>query len=251
VTTLDTRYNAPSKMEIGNADITNYHMNNYGNVNLERGFELSANTVFAQVADKLGAARLVAGAEKLGFNQPLNTDFDVVTSLMPDADEMTDWETAWAGIGQPVGQHESPAGPQTTVLQMAMVASAVANDGLLMTPHITSKITSPEGALVQATPNREFGQVIKPEVIPDMDTAMEGVVKSGTATATQIKGYTIRGKTGTAQTSNPVEDSWFIGWIELNGENYVVAVLLEQQPSGSAVPKAKGVFEKLIEIYGP
>lgn len=44
---------------------------------------------------------------------------------------MTTWETAWAACGQPVGEHASPAGPQATVLQMAMVASAIANNGVL------------------------------------------------------------------------------------------------------------------------
>ncbi|MCL2883029.1 MAG: FtsW/RodA/SpoVE family cell cycle protein, partial [Coriobacteriia bacterium] len=115
VTTLDTRYDAPSELEIGNAEVTNYHMNNYGNVTLERGFELSANTVFAQVADQIGAQRLVAGAENLGFNKRLNTDFSAAVSLMPDPSEMTEWETAWAGVGQPVGEHKSPPGPQATV----------------------------------------------------------------------------------------------------------------------------------------
>jgi len=250
VTTLDTHYDAPSKLEIGNAEVTNYHMNNYGNVTLERGFELSANTVFAQVADQIGAQRLVAGAENLGFNKPLNTDFSAAVSLMPDPAQMTEWETAWAGVGQPVGEHSSPPGPQATVIQMAMVASAVANNGTLMVPHLTSYVTSAEGKVLSQTANQSLGQVITPDVVAQMHTAMEGVVQSGTATATKISGYTICGKTGTAQTSNPVENSWFIGWIELNGENYVVAVLLEQQPSGSAVPKAKGIFEELIKDYG-
>ena len=53
---------------------------------------------------------------------------------MPDPDEMTTWETAWAGVGQPVGEHESPPGPQATVMQMALVAAGIANDGVVMRP---------------------------------------------------------------------------------------------------------------------
>ena len=51
---------------------------------------------------------------------------------MADPSEMTEWETAWAAAGEPVNpmNHESPAGPQATVLQMAMVGSAIANDGV-------------------------------------------------------------------------------------------------------------------------
>ena len=52
-------------------------------------------------------------------------------SLMPDPNEMTEWETAWAAAGEPVGEHASPAGPQATVLQMALVGCAIANNGTI------------------------------------------------------------------------------------------------------------------------
>ena len=60
---------------------------------------------------------------------------------MPDAAEMTEWETAWAGAGQPVGSHESPAGPQTTVMQNAVIAAAIANGGQVMEPYVVEAIT--------------------------------------------------------------------------------------------------------------
>ena len=64
---------------------------------------------------------------------------------MPDPAEMTTWETAWAGVGQPVGEHESPAGPQATVLQMALVAAGIANDGVVMAPHVVGLVRDPDG----------------------------------------------------------------------------------------------------------
>ena len=78
--------------------------------------------------------RLLPSANEYGFNQDIGLEIPLATSLMPDPAEMTEWETAWAACGQPVGEHESPAGPQATVLQMAMVMSAVANDGVLQKP---------------------------------------------------------------------------------------------------------------------
>ncbi|MCL1879377.1 MAG: FtsW/RodA/SpoVE family cell cycle protein [Actinomycetia bacterium] len=251
VTSLEDYYDAPPRLSVGNADITNYHLNDYGNVSLLRGYELSSNTVFAQLAEQLGAERLVAGAERFGFNQPLQSDFDVAMSLMPKPAEMTDWETAWAGIGQPVGEHPSPAGPQVTVVQMAMVAATIANDGLMMKPHVTSSITSPEGKILQATPNEAIGQVLNQPVVNEMQMAMQGVVEAGTATATKIPGYTVRGKTGTAETGRPTQDSWFTGWVEVGGRKIVVAIVLEQQATtGAAVPQARQIFTAAIDAYG-
>ena len=251
IASLDRSYDAPPRITIGGADITNFHLNDYGNVSLRRAFELSSNTVFAQVAEQLGASRLVSEASGFGFNQKLQTDFDVAMSLMPNPDEMTAWETAWAGIGQPVGEHKSPAGPQATVLQMAMVASALANDGVLMRPYLVDRVTSSQGFLVQQNNPGSLGRVLSPDVAAQMQTACAGVVSQGTGTAAWIDGYTVRGKTGTAQTSNRLEDSWFIGWVEIGDQRYVVAIVQEQQPTGEAVPYAREILETVIEVYGP
>ena len=64
---------------------------------------------------------------------------------MPDPNEMTEWETAWASAGEPVGEHESPAGPQATVLQMALVGCAIANDGVIMQPYLVDSVYNAEG----------------------------------------------------------------------------------------------------------
>jgi peptidoglycan glycosyltransferase len=250
VATLDSGYDAPARISIGGADITNFHLNDYGHVTLRQAYALSSNTVFAQVSNQLGPTRLVQAAERFGFNSRLETDFDVNVSLMPNASEMTAWETAWAGVGQPVGDHRSPAGPQVTVVQMALVAAATANDGVMMQPHLVSQVTSSEGFSLSVSSPHSLGRVMNTAVARDMREAMRLVVTGGTATATDIRGYDVYGKTGTAQTANPVEDSWFTGWIEIDGECYVVAMVLEQQPTGSAVPRARGIFEALISIYG-
>jgi len=250
VAALNSEYDAPPRIEIGGADVTNFHLNDYGRVSFRRAFELSSNTVFGQVADQLGPYRLVRSAESLGFNRQLNTDFNVEMSLMPDPAQMTEWETAWAGVGQPVGQHSSPPGPQVTVVQMAMVAATVANDGVMMQPYVISHVTSPEGFLVSEGRQVTLGHVISPSVASAMREAMRGVVTQGTATATDIPGFDVYGKTGTAQTANVLEDSWFIGWIEIDGECYVVAMVFEQQVTGFAVPYAREVFQAVIREYG-
>jgi peptidoglycan glycosyltransferase len=247
--TLDTTFDSPGSIEIGNATITNFDSYAYGEISLLKAFELSSNTVFAQVADQVGAERLCEVADKFGFNRTLETDFDVAQSLMPQPREMTQWETAWAGVGQPVGEHESPAGPQATVLQMGMVAAAIANDGMLMKPHVLDQVVSAQGERLYTSSPSGIGEAIPAPVAKRVQEAMAGVVAQGTGTAAQISGYTVYGKTGTAQTDNEQDDSWFVGYVEVNGRTVVVAIVLEQAPGGAATPKARDILQAAIEAY--
>jgi peptidoglycan glycosyltransferase len=252
--TLDSAYDSPGSIEIGNAPITNFGGYAYGNVSLLKGFEVSSNTVFAQVADDIGATQLCTVAGRFGFNQELDTDFNVTASLMPNPTEMTKWETAWAGVGQPVGEqgtgHKSPAGPQATVLQMAMVGAGIANDGVVMTPHVLDRVVSAQGTTVQTGAANRLGEAVSSSVAAKVQQAMEGVVREGTGTAAQISGYTVRGKTGTAETANERDNSWFVGYVEVGGRSVVVAIVLEQTDGGAATPKARDILRAAIEAYG-
>ncbi|MDR0350932.1 MAG: peptidoglycan glycosyltransferase, partial [Coriobacteriales bacterium] len=189
-------------------------------------------------------------AERFGFGRNLDTDFATTRSIMPNPSEMTQWETAWAGVGQPVGEHESLAGPQASVLQMAMVASAVANNGVLMKPHVLDRVLSPQGELVRESGPSSLGEVLSPDVAAKMQEAMAGVVEAGTGTAAQIAGYTVRGKTGTAQTNRPQDDSWFIGYVEIGERRVVVAIVIREAPGGAATPKARDILQSAVAAYG-
>ncbi|MDR2196556.1 MAG: FtsW/RodA/SpoVE family cell cycle protein [Coriobacteriales bacterium] len=247
---LSSTFDAPGSLEVGGAEVTNFDGTSYGTLSLLSAYELSSNTVFAQVAEQTGARSLVEVAERFGFGQDMDTDFELVTSLMPDPKEMTAWELAWAGVGQPVGQHESPAGPQATVLEMALVGAAVANEGVIMKPYLVERVVSAEGLTVSTTLPERFGEAMTPAVARELATAMEGVVTEGTGTAAQVPGYLVRGKTGTAQGAGEADDSWFVGSIEIGGEAYVVAIVLEQAPGGAATPQARSIFQTLTEVYG-
>ncbi|NLG10094.1 MAG: FtsW/RodA/SpoVE family cell cycle protein [Coriobacteriaceae bacterium] len=243
---LDDEYSAPGSIEIGNAKITNFNEEDLGQITLKRAFELSSNTVFAQVADTIGAQNLVKASEGFGFNKHVGMDFSAVNSLMPDPAQMTDWETAWSGVGQPVGEHSSPAGPQTTVLQMAMVGAAFANEGTIMSPYVVDRLISASGAVLSTTSPSTFAAAVSPSVAKEVNSALAGVVNSGTGTAAQISGYNVVGKTGTAQTNNEQDDSWFMGYVTIGDKNVVVAIVIEQTDGGAATPKARQIFEAAI-----
>lgn len=231
IATLDSTYDSPGTIDIGGGQISTINETDYGTISLVRAFAVSSNTVFAQIGTEIGSETLVSGAETFGFNSTIDTDFGITTSLMPDPDEMTLWETAWAAVGQPVGEHESPAGPQATVVQMAMVAAAMANDGQIMTPYVVDHISSPEGAIITSTSPSVYAQVVSAETAEQVSQAMAQVVSSGTGTAAQVSGAEVVGKTGTAQTSVEDDNSWFIGTATANGQSVTIAIVVEDSTS--------------------
>lgn len=148
--TLDTIYDSPGRMEIGGADVVSIGERGHGKISLAKAFALSSNTVFGQVADGLGAEKLVATARAFGYGQQLGLDFTTAASVMPNPEEMTEWELAWAGAGQPVGQGHTP-GPQATVMQNALMAATIANNGIAMNPYVVSQILAPDGTVLKTT----------------------------------------------------------------------------------------------------
>ena len=253
VATESTQYDSPSTLDIGGGKVTNFNNSSYGTITLQRATELSANTVFAQLGDQIGADGLVSSSEKFGFNNALNFDLPLAKSLMPDPNEMTEWETAWAAAGEPVGEHASPAGPQATVLQMALVGCAIANNGTIMQPYLVDSVNNSDGKnSYRATPST-MSNVCSSSVAKRVRTVLEGVVNNGTGKAAAISGVQIAGKTGTAETGKEKDDRWFVGMGPSDDCSVVVAVVLEEAGeslSGGAAGRAQGVLRAALEVQG-
>ena len=248
--TLDTTYEAPAEMTIGNASVTNVNDNEYGTITLREAFAVSANTVFGQVAAQEGADTLVKYAKAFGFGSTLGQDFSCVSSLMPNPSEMTEWETAWAGCGQPVGEHESPAGPQATIMQLAVIASAIANGGVAMNPYVVDHTLSPEGVIVSTTTPRSLGQAINKSTAEQVGEAMLEVTTSGTGTASDVAGVRVAGKTGTAETGTSI-NSLFIGYAPYDRPTLAIAVCIEgngENVSGVATRIAGQVLAQALAV---
>ncbi len=240
-------FESPDVMDIGNAPVTNFHKTDYGTITLERATEVSSNTVFGQLGTMIGSDRLVEASKKFMFLKTINFDLPVTTSLMPEPDEMTEWETAWAAAGQPVGEHNSPAGPQATVLQMALMGCAIANDGTMMKPYLVSSVHNADGvSSYEATPSK-LASPINASTAARVRAVLEGVVKNGTGTKAAIDGIQVAGKTGTAEHAAG-DDSWFVGMAPSENCDVVVAIVLEK--GKDAAEHARGVFETALTVRG-
>lgn len=246
ITNLDTPIEAPSKITIGNADITNNKNQDFGTLKVKDAFSVSSNTAFAQLANKVGAHKLVSYAKAFGYNTSLALDFSALVSVMPDPQEMSEWETAWAGCGQPVGSHASPAGPQSTVLQNAVVASTIANNGVAMSPYVIDHLLTSEGVSTTKTTPRIFQQAISPQTASQLKEAMLQVVEQGTGTSARIRGVKVAGKTGTAEVGAGITNSLFIGFAPYDQPTVAIAVCLEGSSTQDVHGKAAAIAGKVL-----
>lgn len=224
---LDSTFDSPGRMEIGGADVVSVNEQAHGTITLDRAFAVSSNTVFGQVAEQLGAERMVAVAQAFGYGQDLGTDFTTAASIMPNPEDMSVWELAWAGAGQPVGQGHTP-GPQTTVMQNAVVAATIANNGIAMNPHVVGQILAPDGTVIKTTRERSLGQAVSSGTAAQVKEAMLDVVQRGSGVAANIAGVKVAGKTGTAETNSTTPNSTFIGFAPYDTPTLAISLVLEQ-----------------------
>jgi cell division protein FtsI/penicillin-binding protein 2 len=249
IASADTTFTAPARIEIGGAPITNFRGGSFGSVNLRRATTSSINTVYAQLSDELGPQRLVRQSERFGFNNDLGYELPVRNSLMPNPREMTRWETAWAGVGQPVGEHESPPGPQATVMQMALVAAGIANDGEVMRPYVIEGVVDDAGLSGTNTTPRRLATATDAATAAQVTALMVETVRAGSGTRAAISGVQVAGKTGTAEVGRGrPTDAWFIAFAPADNPTVALAVRLEGAGTGgnAAAPVARTVLEAAL-----
>lgn len=246
VATLDSVYESPASIEVDGGVVTNADDADYGTLDLRTAFAYSSNTVFGQLAVQVGAQALVSTAQGFGYDRSLGTGFSALPSLMPDAAEMTTWETAWVGAGQPVGQHDSPSGPQATVMQSAVMVAAIANGGEVMEPYLVAQVASPDGTALSTTMPHSLGQAVSAQTAAQVADAMHTAVTMGTGSAALAGGADVAGKTGTAETGRDNPNTWFVGFAPYEDPQVAVAVVIENDAEHTATTIAGDVLQAAL-----
>ena len=216
--------------------------------NLPEALRVSCNTAFAQLGMDMGAEQLAGGAGDFGFRQepPIDLPF-AAASNFPEASAFS---RDLPGLAKSaIGQQDVSATP----LQMAMVAAAIANDGVIMTPHVMAEIRNDEGEVIQTYEPKEWQRAVSSSVAGVVRDMMVQVVERGTGTAARLPGIQVAGKTGTAQTGLDTNHVWFISFAPANDPQIAVAVMLENLPvaseatgGGLAAPIARAVIQSAL-----
>lgn len=207
---------------------------------LEFALEQSCNTPFAQIALELGEEAIQDQAAKFGFGEALQIPTQVVASDFPS--DLADTELAQSAIGQ--------FDTRVTPLQMAMVASAIANDGQQMKPQLIKSIRAADLELIESPEPEVLRQSVSQETADQLTDWMVNVVDNGTATAAQVPGVQVAGKTGTAEVTETGDNAWFTGFAPADNPQVALSIVMENVdiPTGQQLtsPSAKRLIEAVL-----
>ena len=247
VNVVDQSFSCSGEWEYEGGRIVCINHTAHGTVNLKAAFKRSCNVTFGKLAYQLGLDRLRQTAERFGFNENFKFgDFVIYNSAFPtEVGNMNG--LVWAGIGQ--GE------VLVTPLHMAMISGAIANKGVMMKPWLIEKIANSMGTTTATGAPVAYRQVLSESVAGKIAEYMYETVQSGTATRAAIRGYTVCGKTGSAEVSDDktVEtNAWFTGFIYDDAHPYAIAVVIEGGGAGARMPSelAAKALKKAIELVG-
>ena len=246
--------NGRSPVMISGVPLSNDNNQDFGPIDLTTALTYSVNTVWAQVGESLGRATMTRYMRRFGFySKPpldyppneLNTSRPYSSTGRPYPPASPNEDIGRIAIGQ--------GGLLVTPLQMAMVASAVANGGKLMEPRLTARVVDPDGRNVETIKPIVQSQVMKPSTAQAVAQMMKKVVDEGTGTPAQLGGIPFAGKTGTASigvAGSDLTQPWFIGFAPIQNPKIAIAVTVEQTQGGFggtvAAPIAKAVVQTLL-----
>jgi peptidoglycan glycosyltransferase len=210
--------------------LKNFENENCGGtqITLIQALTVSCNTAFGGLGETLGQDALKKEADAFGFDSTFTVPMKSATSVFPS--DLNAAETIQSAIGQ--------YDVRSTPLQMAMVAAAIANGGVLMKPYLVQELIAPDLAVIDSTKPTEVRQAVTPEVAAELTQMMESVVNNGTGTPAKIAGVQVAGKTGTAENApgQPAHD-WFVSFAPASKPKIAVAVIVE---NGGGVNDATG-----------
>jgi penicillin-binding protein A len=216
--------------------------------------EASCNIWYALAGLRTGGGGLTATAAELGFGSPIPFDLPTAISRVTSGKGgapggfVDDVELASASFGQ--GQ------TFVTPLQMALVAATVANDGVLMRPHLVTALTGTGPGARSIDPEvwrRVIGTDDAQAIQVAMQRAVEGPIGRLFTAGAKVAGVPTAGKSGTAELGGSGEPhSWFIGFAPVENPRVAIAVLVEQGGRGGerAAPLAGALLTTYFELYG-
>lgn len=233
-------YSCNGKMQVGEETIRCYHGHSHGTQNLSEAFANSCNGAFATIGLTLDMKKFQTLCNRLLFNQELPVEFTYRKSSFVLNGASTKVEIMQTSFGQ----GETLVSP----VHMALIMSAIANDGTLMKPYVLAKVEDYNGNTEHTFGSEAYAALFSKEETEVLLPYLRGVVTNGTGRALNVDTYAAYGKTGSAEYGNEKGKShaWFAGFAEKDGKKLVVSILVEDGGSSSetAVPIAKTLFDE-------
>jgi cell division protein FtsI (penicillin-binding protein 3) len=205
----------------------------------------SSNIGTSEIAQGVGEQRLLNQVKNLGFGEPTGLSFPGESpGLLATAAQ---WEPT-DYVSLPIGQVDA-----VSALQVLDAYNTVANGGVFVAPKLVQATVSPSGALTPTAPSATH-EVVSPSVNSELTSMLDQVVNVGTGTSAAIPGYTVAGKTGTAQIPSTNKDSYvpgaymasFVGFAPASNPTLSMIVVLNRPTPIFGGTVAAPVFSQIM-----
>ena len=222
----------------------------HGRQTFAEGVQNSCNCVFMELAERIGIQRLYSYFEKFGLTKKTGIDFSGETSsIMIKEDNVKAVDAARIGFGQAIA---------ITPMQLIMATAAAVNGGNLVIPYLVDSVYNKQGELILRNYPNIKSKVINESTSAQVRALLKNVVSLGSGKLAGVKGYSIGGKTGTAQKyqngaiASGKYVSSFIGFSSVEDPEYIVYFMVDE-PQGYryygslvAAPYVGQIFERIF-----
>ena len=232
----------PGYFQIDQYSVHNDNNEVTGVQDLTGAFALSSNVDFAQIGVKLGTNDFYTYLQRFHIGEDAGMAVPVSRDDVPPVSSISNSELAQMAFGQ--------GGLTVTPLRMALVASAIADRGVMMRPTLVKEIRIP-GRPPLRVPPAVWDRPISSDTADEVRTMMEAVVRYGTGTAAALPSVRVAGKTGTGTHNGAPPDAWFVCFAPADAPRLTVAVLVEDAGYGGAVsaPIAREILQGSLPLY--
>lgn len=238
-------------IEVGGIPIRNWNGGAWGATDMTGCMEHSLNVCMAYLSTQMGPSTFYNYMRAFGMGQALNVDLAAEARGRLKVPGDPDW------FESDLGTNAFGQGVATTPLQLVAAVSAVANNGVLMQPHMLRQVQT--GGRLFTTQPQVLGRPIRPETAQAVSNILAVALERGEGKGAAVPGYRLAGKTGTAQI--PVPGGYdssrtiasFVGWGPVDDPRFVVLVKLDRPStsiwgSDTAAPTFGALVRRLVVL---
>ena len=203
-----------------------YSSGGHGTLTVEQAVMNSCNPYMIHLALELGNAKFSEYQSLFGFGQTTGIDLPGETTGIVYGDKMTTIDAASNSFGQTIN---------VNMMQMMASYCSIINGGMLYQPHVVKRIESANGEVVKENKATLIRQTVTMSTSKLLRRYLKNTVESGTAKKVAVTGYSVAGKTGTAQKSPRSENKWlisFIGHAPADNPKFAIYVIIDE-PDGT------------------
>ena len=225
---VGTTFAVPHRLRVGTRTVSDHDWHPTENMTVSEIIEISSNTGTTKIAQKMGERKLYDTLSSFGIGQPTGLDYPTsAKGILPELKNWSDVSLSNISFGQ---------GVSVTAVQLVRAVAAIANGGKLVTPHLL-KAAPADPSLVGDYPSE---QVISGEAARATTDVLTRVMTRGTGKDIDVVGYTVAGKTGTAQKAAEGSRGYaagkyvgsFIGYLPAENPSLIVFVALDEPTNG-------------------